>query len=194
MKALVSLKNESGNVIPKIGLSITVLRSTLDELPKIEEFYKQMKLDGGISVQALQRMDSYTKNYPNELKDEFLSEGEIVSLYEKYNIENLKNAYGIEDFVYLLFKGFDPKSDGCPWLKHGIFINYEGYAFPCCMVRDRDVFSFGKIGVDSSNTILEKKEKMRQSLLSGEIPMACNGCFIVQRTILLPKQGINCLF
>jgi hypothetical protein len=93
----------------------------------------------------------------------------------------------VAGFFDELFEGWSPRQKLCPWLESGLYVNRDGQATACCMVKDTARFGFGTVGVDPMDAILAKREAMRAQLADGEIPTACRGCDIAHySTMSLP--------
>lgn len=172
---------------PVVGFAVTVLRSTRDRLADIIALYRRLGLDGGIVVQPLQRIPAYKKTYPAELLREELSDDEVeaLQLRARQQLRALeKQRAPMKGFYDELFAGWAPARGRCPWLERGLYINNEGDITACCMVKDTDRYSFGRLGETSPATVLTARAGLRKQLRRGQIPAACTGCNLAQQATL----------
>jgi hypothetical protein len=63
LEALMAARRAASLDRPVVGFSVTVLASTRKQLPAIYALYRRLGLDGGITLQPLQAMDSYARHY-----------------------------------------------------------------------------------------------------------------------------------
>jgi MoaA/NifB/PqqE/SkfB family radical SAM enzyme len=181
IKLLIETRNKVNSATPFVGFSVTVLKETKDDLNHIFEHYQKLDMDGGIIIQPLNEMTSYTNNYNDEVNYQALTNADLENIDQE--LENNKILKKIRkdrrlDLTYFeaLRHNFNPEQDGCPWLLRSLFVNFLGYAMPCSMIKNIALYSFGHVGSDSVKSIMEKREKMRARILSGDIPEACNNC------------------
>ena len=80
VRALLEARHASGSDRPAIGLAVTVLRSTVAEVPGILRLYEAMGLDGGVILQPLQAMGGYTRYYDYDNRAELLSADDVKEL------------------------------------------------------------------------------------------------------------------
>lgn len=182
VEALVGERRARGLDRPVVGLSVTVLASTQDRLGEIVALYRRLGLDGGITLQPLQRMASYTEAYRPEMAAEALAPEEVEQAWIRFRANREMRRIAAErppvaGFFDELMEGWSPTRRSCPWLDRGLYLNNEGFATACCMVKDAR-FSFGRLGEASAEAILDGRAKMRAELARGEVPAACNGCDI----------------
>jgi len=181
MKQLVDMRNGKNQDTPYVGFSVTVLKETKNDLEEIFKNYRDIGMDGGIIVQPLNEMSSHNKNYHEEVNCQRLDSSDLndIDLVLENN-EILKEIRKNRRLDYTFFEAlrldFNPEQDGCPWLLRSMFVNFLGYAMPCSMIKDMDSYSFGHVGRDSVESVMEKREAMRQKILAGNIPEACNNC------------------
>lgn len=72
-KELLKERNNRSLAYPKVGFAVTVLKDTVNLLPKIGDLYNELGMDGGMGVQPLNSMDDYSKYYSMELKQKCFS-------------------------------------------------------------------------------------------------------------------------
>ncbi|MFO0620277.1 MAG: radical SAM protein [Polyangia bacterium] len=183
LSALVSEKKKQQSLRPIIGLSITVLRDTQDHLPGIIALYKKLGLDGGVTLQPLSTMPLYEKNYPDGLRRQVLSDHEVDDLWvrvrmhkELRQIQKQKDKLRVDSFYDELLSGFQPGSRRCPWLEQGLYVNHQGTATACCMIKDTERFRLGVIGQDSPQQIQAERAALAAELKKGVLPAPCTGC------------------
>lgn len=181
IKSLVETRNRNNALIPFVGFSITVLRETRDDLDQIFKKYQELDMDGGIIIQPLNEMSSYAKNYDATVNSQALENTDLKKIDEELenniNLKKIRNNRRL-DFTYFeaLRHNFSPRQDGCPWLKRSLFVDHLGHVMPCSMVKNVDRYAFGHVGKDSRQSILQKREAMRNEVMAGRIPEACRNC------------------
>jgi len=181
IKQLIEMRNSRNQATPHVGFSVTVLKETKNDLVEIFKNYSDIGMDGGIIVQPLNEMSSYTKNYDEEVNYQGLDSSDLKDIDQVLeNDEILKEIRKNKRLEYTYFEAlrrdFNPEQDGCPWLLRSMFVNFLGYAMPCSMIKNMDLYSFGHVGRDSMESVLEKRELMREKILSGNIPEDCKNC------------------
>ena len=67
VEALIEARDSAGSPLPEIGISITVLKKTVNQMGAIGEFYRRLGFNGGITLQLLQAMECYTQYYDDEM-------------------------------------------------------------------------------------------------------------------------------
>ncbi len=173
-----------GRALPRIGLSVTMLRSTSSALDAIVDLYERLGLDGGITTQALQQMAGYRASYAPAMRDELLDEREADARYVRFyrrtrRIEKPSQAVG---FYSRLMAGWKPATRRCPWLERGAYVSRDGIVTPCCMIKDEQ-HALGRVGDDPAQ-ILAKRRAMSDQLARGETPTACSGCEIARYAVM----------
>lgn len=169
---------------PFIGLSVTVLKETLQDVPRIIDLYRSLALDGGISFQLLEGMDFYSQYYDERLTANLWSITEASSVYKElasidgYD-EVKQDSKQNPGFYSRLFAGWEPASRTCPWVEKGIFVGREGNLSACCLMKNTSKYSWGNIQVTSSAEILHHRENLRIQIKSGTPPKACQGCRVI---------------
>lgn len=178
IRALIEERNRQRLEKPVIDFAVTVLSSTVSSYPKIVNLYRDLNMDGGINTQLLQRMESYTSQYSEELSSETVSE-------ESFTQFKALRATGEEEigqpkkvgFYKELFADHSRESNTCPWLEKGVFINLSGDMSPCCKIKNADKYGYGNL---EDGDVVKKyhhlRNEMRSQLHRGEVPPACVGC------------------
>lgn len=173
---------------PVVGLSVTVLRRTRGHLAGILALYRRLGLDGGITLQPLQRMAGYTQSYSDAMVEQILSDAEAdevwLQLRANREIRRIQadraSAAGFHDH---LMAGWSPSQRRCPWLEKGLYVDRAGYATPCCMVKDRSQ-ALGQLGVVPVETILARRDALRTALQAGQVPSVCSGCELARFAVM----------
>lgn len=195
---LLTERSRLGLTHPSVGIALTVLASTLQDLPKIFQFYIDLGMDGGVAIQSLNRMPQYSQFYSQTMQEEYLEREQHEVEYQRYmNSEVVRKVWqeksAIAHFYDELFKPTpEEQAQGrltnCPWLRSGINLDRHGRLTPCCMVKGES-WSFGKLMELSKEELLQQRAVLAQELTQGHIPEPCQGCKIAQ-AIIQSKSGV----
>lgn len=198
LSALMAAKRTQQSLRPIVGLSITVLKDTQDHLPGIVALYQRLGLDGGITMQPLSTMPLYEKNYPAGLQKQVLSDQEVDDLWVRFRmhreinkIQKKKDKLKIHSFYDDLLAGFRTGKRRCPWLEQGLYVNHQGVATACCMIKDTERFRLGVVGMDSMEQILSARTRLAQELAEGKLPTPCAGCELGRFSLMNRWQVIS---
>lgn len=185
-------RSRLGLTYPSVGIALTVLASTLQDLPKIFQFYMDLGMDGGIAIQSLNRMPQYSQFYSQQIQGEYLEREQHEAEYQRYmSSEDIQKIWqeksAIAHFYDQLFEPTPEeqaqgKLTNCPWLRSGINLDRHGRLTPCCMVKGES-WSFGTLLELSKEELLQKRTALAQELTQGQIPEPCQGCKIAQSII-----------
>ena len=194
VEELLAERKKRGLDRPVVGFSITVLRSTQDHLAEILALYRRLGLDGGVTMQPLEKKAEYARNYDDAMAKEQLDGGEadrvwVRFLADKDIVALQKSRTPVTGFFDELMDGWRPGARRCPWLDEGMYVNNEGWATPCCMVKDVDKFAYGRLGEDPPEKLIAARALVRKELATGAIPQACEGCELA-RFATLSKIGM----
>jgi MoaA/NifB/PqqE/SkfB family radical SAM enzyme len=194
LEGMIAERARRGLDRPVVGFSITVLKSTRDHLGAILALYRQLGLDGGITLNPLQGMGVYTQHYDESLKREILSHAEAEELWLRMfsdaDVRRIQDSRGpIEGFYDELMAGWRPAGRTCPWLEQGVYVDRNGHATACCMVKDTARHSLGRVGIDDPAKIEAARERMRAQLAGGEAPAPCVDCDLAHYA-LMSKTGL----
>lgn len=166
---------------PVVGLCVTVLQRTFSAIHKIVELYKELELDGGITIQPLQDMPCYTDHYDQEMLKELVP----PETWRRY-LQQLatttptpRRKINSRSYYELLFAGFDPNARKCPWLERGTYLNIDGNVTGCCFMKSQHQ-AFGNVLTDSPELIAGRRQALAQALQNGVIPSQCSGCGIAR--------------
>jgi len=187
LEALMAQRRSRGQARPAVGLAVTVMKRTRQEMPAIRGLYERLGLDGGISVQALQTMDAYAQHYGEDLQTQLLSDAEKQELMIRAKSGAVLRS-PIVGFYETLFWRWKPTLRRCPWLDRGLYVNFQGAITPCCMVKDAERFALGRLGETPPAQVLERRAALRDELASGAMPTPCQGCTIAQFALMNRRQ------
>jgi sulfatase maturation enzyme AslB (radical SAM superfamily) len=136
---------------PLVGLSVTMLRSTVSAQKEIRDLYDQLGLTGGIKTQLLSRMAPY------------------VAVYKQPLVDELVGTDGRDAF-------YSVSATTCRWLDEGAYINCEGQVTACCQIKQYQRFGLGHVGTHTLAQIEQQREASQRDLSRGLIPQSCEGC------------------
>ena len=184
---LMAERSQHGLDKPSVGFALTVLASTLSDMPSIFELYCRLGLDGGIAIQSLNKMLQYTQSYEEMMQTEYLIREKHQEEYQIYMTSEIMQKIWQEKSPYShfydeLFKARPADLEKgklaiCPWLEEGINVDRHGRVTPCCMVKGES-WSFGTLENLDRKTILRERSKLADQLKAGQLPIPCQDCHI----------------
>ena len=185
LEALMAERNRRGLRAPVVGFSVTVLRSTLPTLRDIYALYDRLGLDGGVTLQPLQAMSSYTTTYRPELDGEGLTEAEgdrvIARFFSDAGLRRIQAARPPErGFYEQMMAAWKPGTGTCPYLDDGMYVHRNGKVTACCMIKDTERFALGTVGETPQSELVAGREALRKELASGTVPEPCSGCTLAR--------------
>jgi MoaA/NifB/PqqE/SkfB family radical SAM enzyme len=185
IERLVTERNARGLARPVVGFSVTLLRRTEGHLRAIVDLYKRLGLDGGMTAQPLQHMPAYAMAYDPVMNDQPLGPGETDRRMMEFLMATMRaqRTRAGDGFYDVLMEGWRPSQRRCPWLDRGLYVNRDGVVTPCCMIKD-ETHALGRVGVDTREAVLERRDELRDELASGAIPRACSGCEIARYAVM----------
>lgn len=177
LRLLAERRREKGLARPTIGLTVTVLRDTLDDIEGIWRLYRDAGLDGGIVAQPLQGMPAYQRYYDDRMAGQALGPAEATRFRAlRQAVARAAPVPSADGFFYFaLFAGFDPARTTCPWLDRGAYLSQDGSVTGCCFMKDADD-RLGHISRDDPTRFDEARQSMIAVLDAGDIPRGCGGC------------------
>jgi MoaA/NifB/PqqE/SkfB family radical SAM enzyme len=190
IRALLAARNARPQRIPAIGFAVTVLKRTRDALPKIVDLYKELGMDGGVSLHMLNSMPAYTGSYRRGMETQLLGKLDQALAWSRYarTVEREAVTGGSVHFSDQIFGQMGEAGPAknrrareyrsCSWLDHGLYVNRHGQASGCARIKDTQAFGFGAVAHAPAESILSKRDRMAEQLRSGDVPEACKGCFI----------------
>jgi radical SAM protein with 4Fe4S-binding SPASM domain len=164
IKDLIKLRDKfNRNLL--ISFQVTLMKNNISNLHKYLIFAHRFGIQQ-VTFQRIQSMESFKRKYPMSLKDEMLMR------------EELPNFGILRDKADKM--GINVKIDEgliCDWPWHGVYVTWEGYITPCCVILDYEYY-LGNIFVENFDDIWngEKYAMFRHALLRGEKPVQCSGC------------------
>ncbi len=177
IEELIGERNRRGLSRPVVGFAVTVLESTVEAYPEIVALYQKLGMDGGITTQLLQCMESYVKTYEPAMLKELVSEESALRF--KQLREKGKEVIGPTAKVGFYRELYDypgPKRNTCPWLEKGVYVAADGEMSPCPKIKESKSHSYGYVGAPSLASMAATRNCMRGQLLRGEVPSSCAGC------------------
>lgn len=191
IRQLLSERSRLGLSQPSVGFALTVLASTVDDVPDIYDLYQQLGMDGAIAIQSLNPMPQYAEVYDDQIASEYLETDQKQRLLG-YMTSKVAQEIWFQKSPHHHFYDelFRPrpadiakgKLASCPWLDSGINLDRHGRLTPCCMVKGES-WSFGQLGEISREEILDSKAYLAAELARGVIPASCRDCHIAQMII-----------
>jgi MoaA/NifB/PqqE/SkfB family radical SAM enzyme len=184
IEAFMRQRRQRGLHLPVVGLAVTVLRDTVtDAIDTVLPFYRKHGLDGGMTIQSLQRMPQYMRFYSREMLGQIPGPEQARQLNQRIVFsEDLMRAMrerGMQPGFYELLYGSVRGHAACPWLENGLFLGHDGRITACCFIKDSDRFALGKVGTPIK-AIAQRRRAMANELARGKIPQSCQGCGTAQ--------------
>lgn len=187
IRALVEAKRRAGRRRPYLGFAVTILADTEDQLAPIADLYESLGMDGGVLVHFLSEMGVYASSYDAASATRLLTPvGQALAWSRS---QRMLDARGISSHdaphfwaVMLARAGRDRGGRGgyqrCPWLDQGLFVDRNGSFTACPNVKDPARFGWGRANETNITSVLDERQQARERLEAGEIPNACEGCFV----------------
>lgn len=174
---------------PVIGFSVTVLASTREARHDIYALYDRLGLDGGISLQPLQSMDVYARNYGAAMQDERLGDVDADKVLARFfsdpvlrRIESTRAA--VKGFYDELSEGWSAGGRTCPYLDRGLYVHRTGEVTACCMMKDTAKDALGRIGETPLADMVARRDALKAELATGHVPGACAGCSLARFSVM----------
>lgn len=179
IRALLEERNKRNLSTPVLGFAVTIMKRTLHSYKDILKLYKELKMDGGFTLQTLQNMEIYTRYYDEKMMQQVLSPEDLEAFNSNVGndldlLEVLANSNKQHPTYYNDL--FSSTEVGCPWLANGLYVNVDGMSTGCCYMKESSKYGFGVVDNTSISSILEHRENLQNQLLQGTIPEACAGC------------------
>jgi hypothetical protein len=159
---------------------VTVLRDTAtDALDTVLPFYRRLGLDGGLTIQPLQRMPQYVRFYGREMADRLPGPEQTRQLNQRAMAspdfaQAMRERAAQPGFYELLHRSTAGRA-ACPWLENGLFLGHDGALASCCYIKDSA--RFGLAPPDAPLVAAATRRRaMADELARGRIPPACQGC------------------
>jgi len=165
---------------PKVGLAITVLKGTIDTLPQVAELYHELGMDGGATIQPLNRMESYSGVYDAGTASQLLTPEDEKRMWHLIRqtpaLMAMQTAVAGSGHFYPEMHRQFPAEHGCPWVKGGLYIDRHGGMTTCCMIKDTARHGLGKLGVTLPEAVLAQRQAIDAALTAAQPPEQCRGC------------------
>lgn len=178
VEALIKARDSSGEQLPEVGISITVLKKTVNQLGAIGEFYRRLGFNGGITLQLLNAMACYTQYYDDEMLGQIPSKDDIALFNQLASHSDLQSSFsnvGKEVGFYQHLYSQPAKTPTCPWLERGLYVSANGTACSCCMIKNVED-GFTLLNKENIQEISKQRDVMLNDLHSGKVPAICTGC------------------
>ncbi|WP_420348418.1 radical SAM protein [Pelagibius sp.] len=177
---LLAARDERGLQRPTVGFAVTVLKDTIDTLPDVAALYRALKMDGGATIQPLNRMESYTGVYDKAMEARLLGPADGQRLRQVVQGTPaigamLAQTRRTRHFYIEMGRRFAAEH-GCPWVKGALYIDRHGAIASCCMVKDTARFGLGKVGLTPLEAVLAQRRQIDAALEAGRPPEQCRGC------------------
>nr|WP_157237587.1 radical SAM/SPASM domain-containing protein [Beggiatoa alba] len=182
---LLEERTKRGQATPSIGFAVTLLASTLDDLPEIYALYEHLGLDGGVAVQPLNRMPYYVEHVDIAMQSEFMTAAEHGERYYQYMSRDIVQRVWQtrSNQVHFYDELFKSRLTICPWLDSGIYMDRRGRLSPCCMIKP-EVYALGELETITMEMINQARQELIDELARGEIPSHCIGCNIARSIVV----------
>ncbi len=177
---LLQARNARGLQRPTVGFAITVLKDTIDTLPDVAALYRGLGMDGGATLQPLNRMESYTGVYDKAMEARLLEPEDTLRMRQLVRgtpeiAAMLAETRRTRHFYIEMGRRFAAEH-GCPWVKGALYVDRHGAIASCCMVKDTAQYGLGKIGLTPLEAVLEQRRRIDAALEAGQPPEQCRGC------------------
>lgn len=204
--AFVKARARAGRSTPTIGFAVTLLKDTAERIGAIVDLYDRLGMDGEILVHTLSTMDVYARHYDPATAGQVLPK--IAQALAWARCERAVGDRTSPDgapphFWAELFaedgvpapKGRPSVLRRCPWLERGLFVDRHGTYTCCPNVKDAERHALGRVG-DPPEGVLRARRAVAERLETGEVPEACEGCFIAaavagRASREVPEDGVG---
>lgn len=183
VKKLMQRKRDTASAFPSVGLTVTLLQSTCERLEAIADLYDELELDGGILLQPLQTMRTYTQFYSAETAAEILSREKVQVVNQiiasSVDLRLKLQEYQKQSHFYAdLYRS--TQNQTCPWLENGLYLAADGALMSCCFIKDSQQYSLGSAG-EHWEQIAANRKALASQLTEGPTPPQCRHCGIAQK-------------
>lgn len=193
LKRLIELRKSMSDGGPKVGLAVTILKSTVEQIIGIGAFYQRLGLDGGLMLQPLQGMNGYAQYYDQYMRSEIPGPEErkrTASLITSdQSLLRMVTAKSYRGYYRELMDSVPADGRTCAWLENGLYLARDGTVCSCCFIKDARQHGLGRLedGVITA-AVAGKRSALLASLKTGLVPAACQGCAIAQSTASLNSR------
>jgi radical SAM protein with 4Fe4S-binding SPASM domain len=176
-----SEKQKRGGSFPKIVITIVGMRENSSDIPGIVDF----ALEHG--VDKIELLNLYVLGRGLAVDENSfirMERGEVLDLMDC--IWGKCREAGVEFLAPILDREEVRKRVlACGWPWEGIYITWDGYVTPCCVISDPTRFSVGNVfemGLDSLWNS-HRYQQFRGEFSNGCIPGVCISCFESQHIL-----------
>jgi MoaA/NifB/PqqE/SkfB family radical SAM enzyme len=198
IQTLLHARDDRGQTTPSVGFSVTVLKTTRNQLREIADLYLELNMDGGISAHMLNTMPDYLRQYTPGMESQVLTPTEQALAWLRYSRMMCDPALSRAriHFSDIVFGQVNREKESenppphvspsareyrsCPWLDHALYVNRHGDASGCARIKKTNEYGFGNVVKDSVDTILQRRRALSDQVVAGQVPAACSGCFIAE--------------
>ncbi|MBT9502297.1 MAG: radical SAM protein [Burkholderiaceae bacterium] len=178
--AFMQRREARGLRLPAVGLAVTVLRDTAtDAVDTVLPFYRRLGLDGGVTIQPLQRMPQYVRFYSRSMREQLPGPEQAQRLNQRVaaspDMAAALRERGAQPGFYERLYGSAAGRAVCPWLESGLFLGHDGALTSCCFIKDSQHFALAKAGEPLADAE-QRRRRLADELRQGRIPLACQGC------------------
>lgn len=185
VRHLIEERNRRGLDRPVVGFSVTVLQRTKDARSGIYALYRDLGLDGGITLQPLQVMPAYARHYGAAMADQVLgpvdADRVMARFFSDGDLRRIEAARSpVKGFYEEMSADWRAGSRRCPYLEDGLYVHRDGAVTACCMMKDTERHALGRLPETPVATLLERRQVMADQLAAGDVPEPCEGCALAR--------------
>src|SRR5579872_5926562 len=176
--------------LPRLRLVTVIMRQNLAELPELVRLAHHWKMES-MFVQHLCHDFGEATLPPAYLPMRQFVESESLLGESRSSIESsfaaarrTADELGLELRLPQVDRGGFPDTmrgeERCDWPRRGIYISYQGFVMPCCMISTPDRLNFGNVSGNAIDVIWngESYDEFRRRLASNEPPEVCQACSV----------------
>lgn len=178
IEKLIKLRNNLNMRKPTIGFAVTVLNETKEMINEIFNIYSELGMDGGITIQFLNKTENYAKYYDEGMQQQTLSQKEKMLVYRNYCRMNAKihKSTSAEHFFDALLRAKTNENEmnkGCIWLQHALYINAKGEVAPCVYVKEACDEGICRFSIENIDKLYNQRNIMYHEYMEGKVPSIC---------------------
>jgi len=182
--ALLEQRAQRGSTLPVVGIAVTVLRDTVAELcDSIAPLYRELGLDGGITVQPLQPMPQYVRFYAPAMRAQQMGPADHRRFDARLRaapdvVQMMRARDEVPGFYETLYATTGGRA-ACPWLESAVYLACDGRLLSCCFIKDGAQFALGGLETPSGD-LAARRRNLADRLSAGEVPPNCVGCTLAE--------------
>ncbi|MFQ6085416.1 MAG: SPASM domain-containing protein, partial [Candidatus Bathyarchaeia archaeon] len=183
-KNLLRTKEKAGSSTPEVLIIMTAMRENFTEIPRMVELAHSI----GVKSVAVQGLQVFGEGMAR--RDQLVSE---MKPRDVLRIIHQSKRLGKSLGVNIEFARMVPKPQQCFWPWVACFITYDGQVAPCCMINQRidreevlESLGFGNVLKEPFKEIWNSEKAMlfRLKLATGDLPLICRGCPVLDGTVI----------